>query len=68
MLAIQCQAGSRLTPDECEDHDVGWMHRRAGILKGPDCEKATRFLEEALDLVGQRIKKPDYHQLTATAA
>jgi hypothetical protein len=31
-------------------------------FKGPDCEKATQFLEEALGVVGQKIKKPEYHQ------
>jgi hypothetical protein len=31
-------------------------------FKGPDCEKATQFLEEALGTVGQKRKKPDYHQ------
>jgi hypothetical protein len=31
-------------------------------FKGPDCEKATAFLEEALGVVGQKIKKPKYHQ------
>ena len=31
-------------------------------FKGPDCEKATRFLEEALGVVGQETKKPEYHQ------
>jgi hypothetical protein len=31
-------------------------------FKGPDCEKATRFLEEALGVVGQKIKKPEYRQ------
>jgi hypothetical protein len=31
-------------------------------LKGPDCEKATAFLEEALGIVGQKTKKPEYHQ------
>jgi hypothetical protein len=30
-------------------------------FKGPDCEKATQFLEEALGVVGQKIKKPEYH-------
>jgi hypothetical protein len=29
---------------------------------GTDCEKATRFLEEALGVVGERRKKPEYHQ------
>jgi hypothetical protein len=31
-------------------------------FKGPDCEKATQFLEEALGAVRQKIKKPEYHQ------
>ena len=31
-------------------------------FKGPDCEKATAFLEEALGVVGQKRKKPEYHQ------
>ena len=31
-------------------------------FKGPDCEKATKFLEEALGVVGQKVKKPEYHQ------
>jgi hypothetical protein len=31
-------------------------------FKGPDCEKATRFLEEALEVVGKKIKKPEYRQ------
>jgi hypothetical protein len=31
-------------------------------FKGPDCEKATAFLEEALGVVGQKTKKPEYHQ------
>jgi hypothetical protein len=31
-------------------------------FKGPDCEKATKFLEEALGVVGQKSKKPEYHQ------
>jgi len=31
-------------------------------FKGPDCEKATQFLEEALGLVGKKVKKPEYHQ------
>jgi hypothetical protein len=35
-------------------------------FKGPDCEKATKFLEEALGVVGQKIKKPVYHQRTTT--
>ena len=31
-------------------------------FKGPDCEKATQFLEEALGVAGKKIKKPEYHQ------
>ena len=31
-------------------------------FKGPDCELATKFLEEALGVVGQKTKKPEYHQ------
>jgi len=30
-------------------------------FKGPDCEKATRFLEEALGVIKSRVKKPEYH-------
>jgi hypothetical protein len=33
-------------------------------FKGPDCEQATKFLEEALGVVGQKTKKPEYHQRT----
>ena len=33
-------------------------------FKGADCEKATQFLEEALGVAGQRIKKPEYYQRT----
>src|ERR1035438_857337 len=36
-------------------------------FKGPDCEKATRFLEEALGVLCQKIKKPEYHQRTTTS-
>ncbi len=32
---------------------------------GPDCEKATEFLEEALGVVGKKVKKPEYHQQRA---
>jgi Protein of unknown function (DUF2997) len=35
-------------------------------FKGPDCEKATQFLEEALGVVGQETKKPEYHQRSTT--
>ena len=36
-------------------------------FKGADCEKATRFLEEALGIVGPKQKKPEYHQRATTA-
>jgi hypothetical protein len=29
-------------------------------FKGPDCEKATRAMEEALGVVHRRIRKPEY--------
>jgi hypothetical protein len=35
-------------------------------FQGPDCEQATRYLEEALGVVGQKTKKPEFHQRTAT--
>ena len=31
-------------------------------FKGPDCEKATAFLEEALGVVWRKIKKPEFHE------
>jgi hypothetical protein len=31
-------------------------------FKGADCERATRYLEEALGVVNNRVKKPEYHQ------
>jgi hypothetical protein len=36
-------------------------------FKGADCEKATRFLEEALGVVATKQKKPEYHQRGTTA-
>ena len=36
-------------------------------FKGPDCEKATRFLEEALGVADHRAKKPEYRQSRNTA-
>ena len=35
-------------------------------FKGADCEKATRFLEEALGIVGPKQKKPEYRQRSRT--
>ena len=40
----------------------GDIHIGANGFKGADCEKATRFLEEALGVVGPKQKKPEYHQ------
>ena len=31
-------------------------------FSGPDCEKATAFLEEALGKVADKQKKREYHQ------
>ena len=31
-------------------------------FKGADCEQATKFLEQALGVVGQKTKKPEYYQ------
>ena len=35
-------------------------------FKGADCEEATKYLEEALGLVGEKVKKPEYQQRTKT--
>ena len=35
-------------------------------FKGPDCEKATRFLEQALGVINNRVKKPEYHARNTT--
>ena len=35
-------------------------------FKGADCERATRFLEEAIGVVSNRAKKPEYHASTST--
>ena len=35
-------------------------------FKGPDCEQATRFLEEALGAVQVRQRKPECQQRTVT--
>jgi hypothetical protein len=37
-------------------------------FKGPDCEAATKFLEEALGVVGSKVKKPEYHRSNRTQA
>jgi hypothetical protein len=33
-------------------------------FKGADCEQATAFLEQALGVVGQKRRKPEFHQRT----
>ena len=35
-------------------------------FKGPDCEKATRFLEEALGRVAAKHRKPAYSERNQT--
>ncbi len=35
-------------------------------FKGPDCEKATKFLEEALGVLGKKVRKSEYHQRANT--
>lgn len=40
---------------------TGGIIIEAVAFKGADCEKATQFLEEALGVAGQRIKKPEYY-------
>ena len=37
-------------------------------FQGSDCEKATKFLEEALGTVTTRTKKPEYHQRSRSSA
>ena len=36
-------------------------------FKGADCEKATRFIEDALGSVAKRNRKPEYAQATTVA-
>jgi hypothetical protein len=43
--------------------DSGGNMQIEGVgFQGADCEKATKFLEEALGTVTKRVKKPEYHQ------
>jgi hypothetical protein len=37
-------------------------------FQGADCEKATKFLEEALGTVSKRVKKPEYNQRSHSKA
>lgn len=36
-------------------------------FKGSSCEKATRYIEEALGAVWHRVKKPEYNQSSTTS-
>ena len=36
-------------------------------FKGSSCEKATRYIEEALGTVWHRVKKPEYSQTCTTS-
>ena len=41
---------------------TGGIVIEAVAFKGADCEKATKYFEEALGVPGQRTKKPEYYQ------
>jgi len=41
---------------------TGEIAIEAVSFKGADCEQATRYLEEALGVVGQKTKKPEFYQ------
>ena len=43
---------------------TGEIRVEAVEFQGPDCEKATRFIEEALGQVQERQKKPEFHTAT----
>jgi hypothetical protein len=43
---------------------IGEIQIDAVGFNGPDCEKATAFLEQALGVFGKKLKKPEYHQRT----
>lgn len=42
----------------------GSLAIEAVAFRGSDCEQATRFLEEALGVIGTKTRKPEYHQQT----
>ena len=37
-------------------------------FKGADCEQATKYLEEALGVVAQKQRKPEFYQQNRKAA
>ncbi len=43
-------------------HTDGSIKIDAVGFSGPDCEKATRFLEDALGRPTGKTKKPEYHR------
>lgn len=45
---------------------IGEVQIDAVGFKGADCEQATKFLEEALGVVQQQQRKPEYHQRSTT--
>lgn len=45
----------------------GTIEIEAHNFKGASCEKATKFLEDALGVSGKRTKKPEYFQQETTA-
>jgi len=47
---------------------TGELRIDALAFKGADCEQATKYLEEALGIVRQTTRKPEYHQRTRSQA
>ncbi len=43
---------------------TGQIAIEAVAFTGADCERATRFLEEALGVVGKKTKKPEFYRRT----
>ena len=41
---------------------TGEIRIEAVNFKGADCERATKYLEEALGAVGKKGRKPEYYQ------
>ena len=51
---------------EISIHTTGEIQIEAVGFQGADCERATKFLEEALGVEMNKTKKPEYHQSTRT--
>jgi hypothetical protein len=47
-------------------HPTGEIKIDAVGFKGADCEQATKYLEEALGVVGTKQRKPEYYQRRGT--